>query len=57
MKTSTFLPAPRYYLRTKAAADAIKFTVDVNTAKAAAKVGGSGYPSTEPAELPPPSGE
>merc|ERR1719388_794170 len=41
------LKTGQYYLRTKAAADAIKFTVDVNTAKAAAKVGGSGYPSTE----------
>merc|ERR1719191_1042887 len=48
------LKTGQYYLRTKAAADAIKFTVDVNTAKAAAKVGGSGYPSTEQTPEPEP---
>jgi ribonucleotide reductase alpha subunit len=42
-----------YYLRTKAAADAIKFTVDVATASAkegadAPKVSGAGYPAQTP---------
>merc|ERR1711865_337977 len=38
------LKTGQYYLRTKAAVDAIKFTVDVNTANAA-QTTGSGYPT------------
>merc|ERR1711937_859121 len=34
-----------YYLRTKPAAQAIQFTVDVATSKEAAKVGAAGYPA------------
>jgi ribonucleotide reductase alpha subunit len=40
------LKTGQYYLRTKAAVDAIKFTVDVNTAKAAAQV--ESTPEPEP---------
>jgi ribonucleotide reductase alpha subunit len=42
------LKTGQYYLRTKAAADAIKFTVDVNTAKAAAKGVTEQTPEPEP---------
>ena len=36
MLTDRFLRTRRYYLRTKAAVDAIKFTVDAKAAEAAA---------------------
>merc|ERR1719313_2815968 len=49
------LKTGQYYLRTKAAADAIKFTVDVATANAkegakAPQVGAAGYPAGAPAQ-------
>merc|ERR1712039_465544 len=36
-----------YYLRTKAAVDAIKFTVEVDKARKASTAGGSGYPAEQ----------